>query len=266
MADETLVNQRIDQLPLGTPQPTDWLIFRDMTAGITKRFSAADVLTSAIANDIEWVSDNDPGYALNEIVTYGGKIWQSKIADNLNIVPGTDATKWELLTKGAVWARWAAGAFLEDDVFVIREIDGEDHIVQLVDVARPYNSTDFDAEYLAGDWVSLTQNVIVKAGTLAAGTVQLDLMKLKDRVFDVGNITEAKAWSLLNSDKMIKFRAVFQISGGLSVQTFPVAWQISTIAGMYDSGANTWTPFDEGFYELEATFIGAILYVKLTQL
>lgn len=260
-----LTNASFDQLDPGIPKSGDILAFKDMAANKTKRFYFDELMVST-ANNFEWVSDNNPGYALNAIVTYGAKIWQSKIANNLNIVPGTDASKWELLTKAVNWARWAAGAFLDTDVFVIRLIDGEDHIVQLVSVTRPYNSTNFDTEYAAGDWKSLTQNMIVKAATLGLNTVQLDLNMLKNRIFNVGNLIEAKTWSLLKSTNMQQFKAVFQVSGVLHIQTFPAAWQVSTVAGIWNDAANTWTPTDEGFYELEAVYIGAVLYVKLTQL
>lgn len=262
MAD--LANARIDQHPLGVPNENDFGIYRDMTSGVTKRFSMAPFLTSVVTNNIEWVTDNDPGYALNDIVTYGGNIYQSLINDNLNIVPGSDVTKWQLLTRGVVWSRWAAGAFIEDDVFVIRAIDGEDHIVQLVDVARPYNSTDFDAEYAAGDWISLTQNKIVKAATVGANTAALNMNYLKERVFNFAAvIAEAKTWSLVNAGNLIKLKAIFEISGGLWAQTFPATFKLFTYAGLWNDGTKVWTPTDQGIYELEVTLLGGVHHAKL---
>lgn len=257
------VNERIDQRPIGIPTATDWGLYRDMVNSQTKRFSMSLVLDSP-ANNIEWITDNDPGYALDDIVTYGGNIYQSLIGNNLNIVPGSDPDSWELLTRGVNWARWAAGTFLESDVIVIRTIDGEDHLVQLVAVARPYNSTDFDAEYASGDWKSLTQNKILKAASVGANTASLDLNYLKERAFNfAAPIGEIKTWSILKGNNLIKMVVVFEITGGLWAQTFPATFKLFTYAGLWNDGTKVWTPTDQGIYELEVVLSGGIHYAKL---
>lgn len=257
------VNERIDQRPIGIPKATDWGLYRDMDNSQTKRFSMALVLDSP-ANNIEWISDNDPGYATDDIVTYGGNIYQSLIDDNLNIIPGSDVDSWELLTRGINWARWAAGTFIEADVIVIRAIDGEDHLVQLVDAARPYVSSDFDTEYAAGDWISITQNIINKAATDAAGTIQLDMNYLKERNFNlVAVVTEAKTWSILKGTNLKKLTVTFEIDAGLDAHIFPNTFKLYTLAGLYDSATFTWTPTDAGKYELEIYYNGTIHSAKL---
>jgi len=42
-----------------------------------------------------WVGTNNPGYALNAQVVYGTHIYKSLIANNLNIIPTSDITKWQ---------------------------------------------------------------------------------------------------------------------------------------------------------------------------
>jgi hypothetical protein len=50
-----------------------------------------------------WVGNNAPGYAIGAQVLYGVNIYQSLIANNLNVIPTSDATKWQDLGKN----RWA---------------------------------------------------------------------------------------------------------------------------------------------------------------
>lgn len=259
MAEEA--NLRIDQLELGIPKLGDYGIFRDMAAGKTKRFLSAEFLSSD-TNNFEWLSDTE--YDEDDIVTYGGHIWQSEVDENENFIPGSDDSKWVLLTKGQLWIRWAAGTFIETDVFVIRLIDGEDHIVQLTNVTRPYVSADFDTEYTAGDWVSVSQNVIEKVATDGAGTIQLDMNYLKERNFNlVGVVTEAKTWSILKGTKLKKLTVTFEIDGGLDAHIFPATFKLWTLAGLYNAGTFTWTPTDSGKYELEIMYNGTIHSAKL---
>lgn len=253
-------NFRIDQLVEGVPKLGDWGVFRSTDDLKTKRYS---ITGSDITQNFEWITDNNPGYAINDIVTYGGNIYQSLIDDNLNIVPGSDPTKWQLLTRGLNWSRWAAGTFLEDDVFVIRLIDGEDHICQLMDAARPYVSSNFTTEFDAGDWKSLTQNEIVKDATVAAGTVELDVNNLKKRTFKFADVIgEAKTWSILKGSNAIKLNVTFELST-LDLQTFPATFNVWTLAGFWDGATNIWTPTDLGKYEMEITYNGVYHSVKI---
>lgn len=43
-----------------------------------------------------WVSNNTPGYAINDLVVYGSDIYKSLVVDNLGVIPDSDGTKWEL--------------------------------------------------------------------------------------------------------------------------------------------------------------------------
>jgi hypothetical protein len=167
MADEILLNQRIDQLDLGEPKVGDYGIFRDMNAAKTKRYL---IPIGKTTQNFEWISDNNPGYALNDVVTYGGNWYQSLIADNLNIVPGTDPTKWQLVSKSVSGDWWKAGTYSEDKPWVLSDYDGKPKILVLASAVRPYVSSDIEAETAAGDWVAASEifpanvNIVLEAG------------------------------------------------------------------------------------------------------
>lgn len=253
------INQRIDQLQLGEPQPGDYGVFRDMLNSKTKRY----LIPAEPADNFEWdsVAAAAGDYDEDDVTTYGGNWYQSTV-DNNNSVPGVDAT-WTLLTRAVNWIRWTAGVFVEDDVFVIRTIDGEDHIAQLVDAARPYVSSNFDTEYAAGDWKSLSQNKIIKAATVGVNTVSLDVNYLKERDFNFAAIiSEIKTWSFVNAGNLIKLKVIFEIDG-LYAQTFPGGFKLWTLAGLWNDGTKVWTPTDIGIYELEVTLSDGVHYGKL---
>jgi len=162
-----LENARIDQLPEGTPALGDFLVFRDMVNGVTKRTLVDQFIPSDTTADYEWLPDNDPGYQTDEVVTYAGKWWQSLIDDNLNIVPGTDPTSWVEISKSTNLGFWTAGLYTEDEVAVLKTIAGITYMFVL-DAAKPYVSADFDAELAAGDWVGVEPYTSNKKWNFAA--------------------------------------------------------------------------------------------------
>ena len=149
---------RIDQLPLGTPGPNDPIPFRDLVSGVTKKFLAGLVLPSPTTTDIEWDPDAAAAgdYDANEIVTYGGNIYQSEINNNTS-VPGTNAD-WTLLTRGSGGISfWEAGVFLEDEIIKAYDLPGVGPRFFRLDPAepRPFNSTDFETELAADTWIRM---------------------------------------------------------------------------------------------------------------
>lgn len=149
---------RIDQLPAGTPGPNDPIPFRDLTTGVTKKFLAGLVLPSPVSTDIEWDPDSAAAgdYDLNELVTYGGNIYQSAINNNPSI-PGVNSD-WTLLTRGSGSVGfWEAGVYLEDEVVKIFDEAGVGARLFRLDPGepRPFNSTDFDVELAAGNWIPM---------------------------------------------------------------------------------------------------------------
>jgi hypothetical protein len=151
--------ESIFELPLcASPQPNYLLAIGNFSTNQLESIPLETFLTSETSQDFEWVTDNNPGYALNEVVTYGGKWWQSLISNNLNIVPGTDPAKWQEINKSpSGLAMWQAGVFPQDLVLVVNEIG--DDALQLYrldpDEPRPFVSSNFSAELSAGKWLPM---------------------------------------------------------------------------------------------------------------
>lgn len=152
--EEELINLRIDQLPLnGGLKGTYFLAIRNMDTQKTERVPLSEFGIGVTTQNFEWITDNDPGYAEDEVVTYGGKWWQSLINDNLNITPGTNPLAWvELAKSPSSLAFWQAGVYSTDEVIVLYDNGTSVEFYRLVDPARPFVSDDFDAELIAGDW------------------------------------------------------------------------------------------------------------------
>lgn len=118
----------------------------DPDTGLTHNIDAELVGAGSSVN-IEWRPDVE--YANLQIVTYNGDIWQSLQPANQNNIP-TEGVWWTELTKGSAGITlWTSGVYLDDEVYKWHN----EKIYALVDPTRPYNSTDIDAEIIAGDWV-----------------------------------------------------------------------------------------------------------------
>ena len=141
-------NLRIPELPpIGQFKSGQKLAIYDNESGLTHSIDA-ELLGAGQSDNIEWQPSPNV-YAINEIVTYNGDIWQSLQNANENNIP-TEGVWWTLLTKGKGGiVLWTAGVYLDDEVYKWHN----EKIYALVDPTRPYNSVDIDAEILAGDWV-----------------------------------------------------------------------------------------------------------------
>lgn len=148
-------NKRIDELPLGSPRIGDFMPFRDMTEGITKKVLADQFLTSADDQDFQWVPNANAGvgYADGEFVTYGGKWWESQNDDNLS-TPGVDASWSEGSKVYGTLRVWKAGLYTNAEEYVVG-YNAQSHLFiwrLATAVARPFNSTNFLNEIAAGQW------------------------------------------------------------------------------------------------------------------
>jgi hypothetical protein len=76
-------------------------------------------------------------------------------------------------------------------------------------------------------------------------------------------IGAAYTWTLSNNTYAYKFTFLFEISGGLYVQTFPSSFIMNDVR--WDSGAKTWTPQEEGKYKAEAWFDGTNWFLDISQ-
>ena len=249
-----LPNARIDELPLGTPKQFDVYAFRDVTEGITKK--AYVPVTSGTGN-YDWVTDNDPGYATGNIVTYGGLLWRSKVDDNLNIVPGSDPTKWEQIGQSQSGAYWQAGVYLEDKVTVFYRILGILHEFELNESEdRPFNSANFLTELEAGQWIQIGANVFTEVDTTGAD-IEVDFNQLREGLF-IGSddIAGDKGFSFVNDGNAVELKAFFITFA--SLQTLTMAANIKMGDARFDSGSSEWTPFDVGTYKVTGHYVAAI--------
>lgn len=103
----------------------------------------------------EW--DNTKPYVLDELSTFGNRIWKSKDNGNLNNEPPSDPevtenTWWIEQSKGEAFRApdYAPGVFTQRHSVVVS--GGLLHRLIVPEIELPYTSTDLAAELLAGDW------------------------------------------------------------------------------------------------------------------
>lgn len=261
----SLPNARIDQLPQNSAiPPVGYIAMRNMTTGVTERVEIHSLIQEEVSSNFEWVSDNDPGYQTDDVVTRSGNWYQSLIDDNLNIPPETDPASWDLIPKSASgFVLWAAGVYPQDDVFVLKEVSNTLYVFKLASVTRPYVSADFDAELLAGDW---EQMVVISTEVVDASgvTVTLDFLGLVDLAFIMSEIfDEPKTIAFDNDDNAWFIRSmIFEIDAA-HVLTFPSNVKMADVR--WNSGAKTWTPLDAGLYKLVAHFDGTDWLVEIKE-
>lgn len=77
-----------------------------------------------------WVGTNNPGYALNDLVTYGTHTYKSLIINNLNIIPTSDPLKWKDMGVN----RWAQLLYGDDYTISSRKY----HYVGIKAFITPY--------------------------------------------------------------------------------------------------------------------------------
>src|SRR5688572_18930274 len=179
MADE-LTNKRIDQLDEGIPQPDDYTVFRSISQ--SKTLKAKVIAASIITNNFEWISANAVAnlYDIGSVVTRGGKWWQSTVNNN-QIVPGIDSTWTEISRSQSGFVKWAAGVFVEDEVFVWNIVGATAYLFRLKDAARPYVSSNFTTELAADDWEVIGKLELVTVDT--TGAIILNMLNLPTLAF-----------------------------------------------------------------------------------
>jgi hypothetical protein len=209
-----------------------------------------EILTSETTGNFEWVTDNGDGYEEDEVVTWQGNWYQSLEDDNLNNIPGIDPTKWLLVTKSASgFVFWQAGIFPQDEVFVLRSIGGMIHLVHLVNATRPFISTDFDAEYAAGDWEIMSSDASPNTEVDTTIDIVLDFKnKNYGKFFGSNIISTAKNLSLLYDANGDEFKFIFIVDNVAAVLELPANFQLDN--ALWDSVAKTWSPVDLGKYKM----------------
>ena len=93
--------------------------------------------------------------------------------------------------------------------------------------------------------------------------VTLNCKGSDDLVFyNAAAIGGARTWSLTNSSNAKKFTFLFEISGGLYVQTMPASFIMSDVR--WDDGAKTWTPIEQGKYKAVGLFDGTNWFLEIS--
>lgn len=130
--------------------------------------SAVDDVIPDWTNAITFQTDGSDGgkYCLHPDDNGKKRIFETKIDDNLNNEPPTDPdvtenASWEEISQsaGSGISEWAAGVYGSGLVIVYHNhsVNGGG-LYKLLAAARPYASTDIEAEITAGDWEKIITN------------------------------------------------------------------------------------------------------------
>lgn len=191
-------NKRIFQLPqLFAVSGSLKLAAYDPNTDTTYHFDLS--LLGLQGDPADYLWQDDFSYSEGAITTYSQgpgqplQVWVSESNGNVGNVPGPGSTFWSpatVATSGLV--PWTAGVYLDDYVTVVHN----DSIYWLDPLAgRPYNSTDIDAEIIAGDWINL--------GATSSGTVTSvssgNLSPLFTVAVGTPTTTPALSFTLLNA-------------------------------------------------------------------
>lgn len=151
-----IIIKRIPALPEGTvPKPGYKLAVWNSDTNTTEQIDAQQFLTAVTSGNYDWV--NTTVYVLDQVVFYQGELWASLQNGNVGNVP-QPGVWWTNInqSQGSGLVGWQAGAYTADEVYVTHDPGAGKEIYELVNVTRPYNSADIDAEILLGDWVLIS--------------------------------------------------------------------------------------------------------------
>ncbi len=113
----------------------------------------ASTLTGGEATDLTW--KNNITYNTDDISERDNKLWKSLQDNNLNNPP-SEGIYWTEVSKSegdGTIGYWSAGVYIISPTLVIRN----DSLFMLnSSITLPYESVDFDSEFAAGDWLSLS--------------------------------------------------------------------------------------------------------------
>lgn len=207
MADE-LINLRIDQMELGQPTPTDFGVYRDMVAGLTKKYDMAQFIVSPPSQNFAWVSNYD--YDFDEFVTYQGQGYTSSVAGidtNTGNIPSLTSPYWTpVATPSSGFVFWQAGAYTQTEVFVLHLLSDYIQIFRLVNVTRPYTSTNLLLEYASGDWDLLSETGYIGITKVAHGFAIDNVLTIKSgdwNLFVLGDKQLAIVKYVIDADHVI---------------------------------------------------------------
>jgi len=146
-----IINKRIDQLhPSAGPILGGLLAMFNPDNGKTEKIGV-EFFSNVQTSNYDWLSDTE--YLENDARIHGGKWWKALQDVEANVIPGSDPAMWEEVNKGSSGGKkWVAGVYPELNVYVVNDLEGRHKNYALVNETRPFISSDFEAELLAGDW------------------------------------------------------------------------------------------------------------------
>lgn len=245
------VNKRIPDLdPNGALQPNYLLAVYNSDNDTTERVPVSQFIPVS-SNNFEWLSSPET-YVTGDVVTYQG-LWYQAVADSEGVVPGTDEDFWVEVSKSASgFVFWVAGAFPQDEVFVLSAHNGQVQQFTLVSGTRPYVSTDIAAEEDAGDWVSITEVLQTVEVATDVSDIEINFRRHREKnYYGSDPIDSPKTLSLLQTINAQKFSFTVQVDDVAATIQFPVGF-ISEEAN-WNSSTRTWTPQFEGRYNFIAS-------------
>lgn len=179
MSFTSIIDKRIPELPNQSNVSALMQIpIYDPITDTTYRMNYAIIQPGASTADYRWNPSVD--YGVGDIVTNSDKIWESLVTPNLNQVPLEGGGFWTERSKSkSGFAYWQAGVFTDDDVYVLYTLGGNTFFYELVDPARPYNSTDFEDELADDKWrrIGTIEDIL---GTVLDGLVLTDASDITD--------------------------------------------------------------------------------------
>lgn len=251
-------DKRIPELtPLPNPTPDVQLAAYDLATDTTYRVSLSQINPGATDLPDQW----DPGidYAAGNIVSYSQgpgqpfQIWVSSVGSNQGNVPGPASAFWETpvdTPSVGFPAPWAAGIYTAAYAAVVH--NGTIYWLNPA-AGRPYNSTDIDAEIIAGDWINL--------GATTSGTVTSVSSGNLSPLFTVavGTPTTTPALSFTLSNAAQNAFLAGPVSGGPGAP----AYRAILVADLPDL-STTYQPLDADLSAIAALGFTSTSFLKKT--
>lgn len=227
----------------------------------TEHTLVSDVLGVA-PDGLEWNSIT--AYPLDAIKSFEGNLWKSLITGNLDnppqtydpvLGPPTVNPFWVQVTQSQSGGLWVAGVFLDSNVTVYRVIDGILQEFFLSNTTRPFNSTNIETEWAAGDWLRVSDELGLLTVSTSGGTITLDFKNARKGTFKgSASISAGKAIAFTNSSQALEFDLHLVFSSVQAI-TLPAGTKMKSSAE-WNPGTLQWTPLYAGAYSLHGDYDG----------
>lgn len=196
----SLPNSDVPNLPEGFDiNAADWFVKYSVSRGILEKIKA-NLVTSTSNVNSTWVSTHP--YDTDDVVLYANEFWASDEDGNVGNAPNAPgSTHWHVVSKSpSTLTLWQAGVYTEEETLVLHVDGGVPLIYRLdPDLARPYLSSDFDAEFIADVWQLVGQGPTIWGSITGTLADQVDLKAALDAKANLSGCTFTGA-VILNAD------------------------------------------------------------------